>query len=86
MERKKVKTTPWTVDLQAPLSIEFSRQEYWSGLPFPSQGIFPTQGSNPGFLHCRWILYHLSHQGSPSLVGRSSLPHWWPSHQEASWP
>ena len=26
------------------------------------QGIFPTQGSNPGFLHCRWILYHLSHQ------------------------
>ena len=29
------------------------------------QGIFPTQGSNPGLLHCRWILYHLSHQGSP---------------------
>ena len=28
------------------------------------QGIFPTQGSNPGILHCRWILYHLSHQGS----------------------
>ena len=30
------------------------------------QGIFPTQGSNPGFLHCRWILYHLSYQGSPT--------------------
>ena len=29
------------------------------------QGIFPTQGSNPGLLYCRWILYHLSHQGSP---------------------
>ena len=29
------------------------------------QGIFPTQGSNPGLPHCRWILYHLSHQGSP---------------------
>ena len=29
------------------------------------QGIFPTQGSNPGLLHCRWILYCLSHQGSP---------------------
>ena len=28
------------------------------------QGIFPTQGSNPGLLHCRWNLYHLSHQGS----------------------
>ena len=30
------------------------------------QGIFPTQGSNPGLLHCRQILYHLGHQGSPS--------------------
>ena len=30
------------------------------------QGIFPTQGSNPGLPHCRWILYHLSHQGSPN--------------------
>ena len=29
------------------------------------QGIFPTQGSNPGFTHCRWILYQLSHKGSP---------------------
>ena len=29
------------------------------------QGIFPTQGSNPGLLYCRWILYHLRHQGSP---------------------
>ena len=28
------------------------------------QGIFPTQGSNPGLLHCRWVLYQLSHQGS----------------------
>ena len=31
------------------------------------QAIFPAQGSNPGLLHCRWILYHLSHQGSPAL-------------------
>ena len=29
------------------------------------QGIFPTQGSNPGLLHCRQTLYHLSHQGTP---------------------
>ena len=43
--------------LQAPLSMRFSRQEYWSGLPFPSPGIFPTEGSNPGLLHCRQILY-----------------------------
>ncbi|CAI9165264.1 unnamed protein product [Rangifer tarandus platyrhynchus] len=45
--------------------MEFSGQECWSGLPFSlTQGIFPTQGSNPGFLHCSRILYHLSHQGS----------------------
>ena len=33
------------------------------------QGIFPTQGSNPGLPHCRQILYHLSHQGSPRILG-----------------
>ena len=31
------------------------------------QGISPTQGSNPGLTHCRWILYQLSHQGSPTI-------------------
>ena len=88
--------TPWTVAHQTPLSMGFSRQESWSGLPFPSpgdlpnlgieprspelqadsspseppekpkntgvgyhfllQGIFPTQGSNPGLPHCRQML------------------------------
>ena len=33
--------TPWMVAFQAPLSMGFPRQEYWSGLPFPSQGDFP---------------------------------------------
>ena len=37
------------------------------------QGIFPTQGSNPGLPHCRQILYHLSHQGSPYLEQASSI-------------
>ena len=32
---------PWTVAYQAPLSLEFSMQEYWSGLPFPSPGVLP---------------------------------------------
>ena len=32
------------------------------------QGIFPTQGSNPGLAHCRWILYQLSHKGSPTIL------------------
>ena len=99
---------------QALLTLGFSRQEHWSGLPFPSpmhesekwkwsrsvvsnswrphglqptrllcpwdfpgkdagvgchflvQGIFPTRGLNPGLLHCRQILYPLSHQGRPN--------------------
>ena len=46
---------------------DFSRQEYWRGLPFPSQGNFPTQGSNPGLPHCRQTLYRLSHQGNTSV-------------------
>ena len=36
--------TPWTVPRQTPLSVEFSRQEYWSGLPFPSPGDLPDPG------------------------------------------
>ena len=40
--------TPWTVAHQAPLSMEFSRQEYWSGLPFPSPGDLPDLGIEPG--------------------------------------
>ena len=54
---------------QAPQSMEFFRQEYWSGLPFPSLGIFPTQGLNSCLLHCRQIVYHLNHQKSPVLGG-----------------
>ena len=57
--------TLWTIACQAPPSMGFSRQGYWSGLPFPSLGIFPTQGSNLGLPHCGQILYGLSHQGSP---------------------
>ena len=39
---------PWTVAHQTPLSTEFSRQEYWSGLPFPSPGDLPDPGIEPG--------------------------------------
>ena len=39
--------TPWTVARQAPLSMGFSRQEYWSGLPFPPPGDLPTPGIEP---------------------------------------
>ena len=39
--------TPWTVDCQAPLSMGFSREESWSGLPFPSPGDLPNRGIKP---------------------------------------
>ena len=55
--------TPWTISLKAPLATEFSREEYWSGLPCPFPEIFPTQGSNLGLLHCRQPLYHLNYSG-----------------------
>ena len=48
---------------QAPPSMEFSRQEQWSGQPFPSPGDFPDQGIKATLLHCRQILYRLTHQG-----------------------
>ena len=47
--------SPWTVVRQAPLSMRFSRQEYWSGLPFPSPGDPPDPGTEPS---------------SPELAGR----------------
>ena len=53
---------PWTTQ-----SMEFSRPEYWSSLS-RLQGIFPTQGLNPGLPHCRQILYQLRHKGSPRIL------------------
>ena len=58
-------TTPWTIQ-----SMDFSRPEY--SLSF-LQGIFPTSGLNPGFPHCRQILYKLSHKGKPKNTGVGSL-------------
>ena len=40
------------------------------------QRIFPTQGLNPGLLHFKWILYHLSHQESPEMANHSSILTW----------
>ena len=63
---------------QAPLSMGFSRQEYWNGLPFPSPGDFPDSGIKPRSSACKWIIYHLSHQevllwGWPSEKGRTAF-------------
>ena len=66
LSRIQLFATTWTVAHLAPLSMGFSRREHWSGLPCLLQGVFSTQGSNPGLLCCRRVLYHLSHQGSRS--------------------
>ena len=47
LSRVQLFATPWTVAYQVPLSMEFSRQEYWSGLPFPSLGDLPNPGIKP---------------------------------------
>ena len=47
LSRVQLFATPWTVAHQAPLSMGFSRQEYWSGLPFPSPGDLPDPGIEP---------------------------------------
>ena len=60
--------TPRTVAYQAPLSTEFPRQVYYSGLLFPSPRNVPDQGLNPILPHGRQILYHLSQQRSPTPI------------------
>ena len=48
LSRVRLFATPWTVAYQAPPSMGFSRQECWSGLPFPSLGDLPDRGIEPG--------------------------------------
>ena len=65
--------TPWTVGHQAPLSLGFSRQEYWSALPFPHPGDLPDPGMEPMFPVSPTLQVDslpLSHQGTPSLESR----------------
>ena len=50
LSRVRLFVTPWSVAHQAPLSMGFSRQGYWSGLPFPSPGDLPNPGIEPGSL------------------------------------
>ena len=57
----------------------FSRQEYWNGLHFLLQGIFPIQELNPGLRHCRQILYWLSYEGSLTGVGYDEKKYWYPA-------
>ena len=57
LSRVRLSATPWTVAHQAPLSVGFSRQEDWSGLPFPSPGDLLDPGNEPASL------------ASPALAG-----------------
>ena len=47
LSRVRLFATPWSIAHQAPLSMGYSRQEYWSGLPFPSPGDLPNPGTEP---------------------------------------
>ena len=59
--------TPWTVALQAPLSMEFFRQEYWSGLPFPSPRDLPDPGIEPMSPALAGRLFTTEPPGKPSV-------------------
>ena len=76
----KVKVTQSCLTLCDPM--EFSRPEYWSGSLFLLQGIFPTQGLNPGLQRCRQILYQLSHKRSPRILESVAYPF----SSGSSWP
>ena len=66
--RVRLFATPWTITRQAPLSMGFSRQEYWSGLPFPTPGDLPNSEIEPTSL------------ASPALAGKflTTVPCWIP--------
>ena len=68
--------TLWAVACQSPLSMRFSRQEYWNGLPFPSPGDLPNTGIKLASLvspALAGVLYHWCHLGSHNSFGFHSL-------------
>ena len=69
--------TLWTTQ-----STEFSRPEYWSGYLFPPPGDLPNPGIEPRSPHCGWILYQLSHKGSPRILEWVAYPF----SSGSSWP
>jgi len=61
VKMKVAQSCPIFATPQTIKSMKFSRTDYWNGSCSLLQGVFPTQGSNPGLLHCRQILYQLSY-------------------------
>ena len=68
LSRVRLFATPWTVAYHSwDIPWDFPGKSTGVGCHFLLQGIFPIQGSNLGLPHCRQMLYHLSHQGSPPI-------------------
>ena len=65
---------PWTVVLQAPLSLGFPRQEYWSGLQFPSLGDLPDPGTKP-MVSCRQLPALQAYSLPPEPPGKPGQPY-----------
>ena len=65
LSRVRLFATLWTIARQAPLSMGFSRQEYWNGLPFPPPGDLPHPGIKPTSPALQVDSLPLSHQGGP---------------------
>ena len=71
LSRVQLFATPWTIQY-SPWNSPGHKTTVGSHSPL--QEIFPTQGSNPGLLHCRWILYQMSHQGRPRILEWVTYP------------
>ena len=79
LSRARLFATPWTVACTKLLRPwDFLGKSTGVGCRFLLQGIFPTQGSNPGLPHCRQTFYHLSHQGICGKIQKRfiELTHW----------
>ena len=76
--------TPWSTPGS---SVHGDTPRKNTGVSFHAflQGIFPTQGSNPSLPHCKRILYHLSHQGSPRKLEWVAYPFSWESSRHMNW-
>ena len=73
LSRVRLFATPWTVAHQAPLSMGFSRQEYWSGLPFPSPGDLPGPGIEPRSPSLQADALTSEPPGKPFVVGEGPI-------------
>ena len=76
LSRVRFFVNPWTAICQAALSIKFSRQEYWSGYPFPSPRDLPDPGIKPGSSELQVDFYRLSHQGRPGTPPNQYSAQW----------